>query len=445
MFSKPLIIIHGWSDSSRSFHKLAQLIESQTGRTAQEINLADYLSMDDAISFYDLAAAMQNAWRLSGLPHSPASVDVIAHSAGGLVVRTWLQLYFSAGNSPIKNLVLLAPANFGSQLAHKGRAFYGRILKGFSGERMFQVGAQLLKELELASPFTFELALADRFNEHSYYGPGKILCTVLCGNTGYSGISAAANEDGSDGTVRVAAANLNCALLDIDFSNDPLHPNYNYLQASGSTAFAIMDGENHHTIVGGEPDFSNPQTLEFIIQGLHIKDQQFAAWCTKLERHNQLMMNANLSIQSKHGFQNTLCQVENQFGQAIEEYFLEFYGIGLNEKKVAELFHASLIQSVHAYSENHSYRSLYIDCTALYQTFAAMNEHLLLSLTAYPALNQQGDVGYRTFTDSEIGSIAISKAELASLFQENRSLLVRIKLRREQSSKIFQIKPYTEV
>ncbi|MDF2867282.1 MAG: alpha/beta hydrolase, partial [Gammaproteobacteria bacterium] len=233
MSNRPLIIIHGWSDSSASFIKLAKLIEAQMGRHVQVINLADYLSMDDEITFFDLAAAMQAAWLAKQLPTQKGSVDILAHSTSALVVRNWLQLYYADGNTPIKHLVLLAPANFGSTLAHKGRAFYGRVLKGFSSKKIFQVGAKLLKGLELASPFTFNLALADRFNKVSYFGSSDILCTILMGNTGYTGISAAANEDGGDGTVRIASANLNCALVDIDFNTDPLQPTYTYKPSTG--------------------------------------------------------------------------------------------------------------------------------------------------------------------------------------------------------------------
>jgi len=118
MSNKPLILIHGWSDSSASFKLLAKIIETQIGRQVQAINLADYVSMDDEVTLYDLAAAMQAAWLTHKLPTAPNSADIIAHSIGALVIRTWLN-YYSKTKPPIKNLLLLAPANFGSALAHK--------------------------------------------------------------------------------------------------------------------------------------------------------------------------------------------------------------------------------------------------------------------------------------------------------------------------------------
>lgn len=442
MSDRPLLIVHGWSDSSASFKKLASLIETQISRHVQEINLTDYISMDDDIMFFDLAAALQHAWLAKGLPTTPGSVDVIAHSTGGLVVRTWLQCYYVQGSSPIKNLVLLAPANFGSALAHKGRAFLGRVIKGFNSEKMFQVGSRLLKGLELASPFTFNLALADRFNEQSYFGPGEILCTVLVGNKGYSGIAAAANEDGSDGTVRIASANLNCALVDIDFYPDPLKPSYTYTPSSGQTAFAIMDGENHSTIIGQDGGFASKDTLSFILRGLLVTDNEFEKWCDETARHTQLMANLGIDVPSKHGFQNTVCKVYDQFQQPVDDYFLEFFGSGRHEEQMAELFHDEAITNIHPFCDDPSYRSLYINCTKLYQEFNKANHKLLISLTALPEFEKPGDVGYRTFSDEDMGSLVLKPEDFVTIFQENRTVLVRIKLKREQSARIFKIKQY---
>jgi pimeloyl-ACP methyl ester carboxylesterase len=443
MSNRPLLIIHGWSDSSTSFNSLAQLIEAQIGRNVQVINLADYLSMDDEITLFDLAAAMQTAWLGKQLPLQKGAVDIIAHSTGALVVRLWLQLYYANGAVPIKNLVLLAPANFGSALAHKGRAFYGRIIKGFNSEKMFQVGAKILKGLELASPFSFNLAIADRFNENNYFGQGDVLCTVLVGNTGYSGISAAANEAGSDGTVRIAAANLNCAMVDIDFSIDPLHPTYHYKSSYGQVAFAIMDGENHSSIINGAGGFRSTDTLPFIIQSLMVTDQDFTQWVEQTAKHTQLITNLGVQNSNKQGFQQIICHVDDQFQQAVPDYFIEFYGENEHTDRIAELFHVDTIQDVHPYGNDTSYRCLYMNCTRLYQAFNQYQHKLLISLTALPEFIKQGEVGYRTFTDTDIGSVAIMPEDFVNLFQDNRSLIVRIKLKREQSPRVFEIKALT--
>src|SRR3989344_1494069 len=175
---KPLVIIHGWSDDARSFRKLAHALEKELNRTAQQINLADYVSMDDEVTYDDLVAAMMKAWQDRSLPQTLKSVDVVVHSTGGLIIRHWLIKYFKPDQAPIDHLVMLAPANFGSPLAHKGQSFYGRIIKGFNSKKIFQVGKKLLEGLEVGSEYTWNLAMQDRFDDAIFYDTDKILCSV---------------------------------------------------------------------------------------------------------------------------------------------------------------------------------------------------------------------------------------------------------------------------
>ncbi|MDF2867987.1 MAG: alpha/beta hydrolase, partial [Gammaproteobacteria bacterium] len=199
-------------------------------------------------------------------------------------------------------------------------------------------------------------------------------------------------------------------------------------------------GENHRSIINQDGGFRSAETLGFIIQGLMVTEQEFEDWCEKMAAHTRLITNLGSIHPSKQGFQNTICYVSDQFQQQVTEYFLEFYGAGKNTAKVAELFHVDTIQNVHPYGDNNSYRSLYMNCTRLYQAVNRANHKLLISLTALPEFRKQGDVGYRTFTNEDIGSIVVAPGDFVTLFQENRTLLLRIKLRREQSARVFKIK-----
>lgn len=436
MDERPLIIFHGWSDHAKSFIRLAGLIEKRLKRKSQLIDLADYVTMDDAVTYNDIVTAMARAWKREGLPETPGSVDVIVHSTGGLVIRDWLVRNYEPDDAPIKHLVMLAPANFGSPLAHKGRAFYGRVLKGFSGRHLFQVGSKLLKGLELASPYTWQLAMKDRFSDRSYYEPGRVLCTVLVGNTGFQGISAAANEVGSDGTVRIACANMNCAHVEADFYTDPLHPTYKMQKSCGITAFGVLNDENHSTIVGKNNGPRNPATLESIIRGLTVSDHAFVEWCQTLHE---------MTLQSERGhpiplFQNIVMSVDDQFKMRVGDYFMEFYQ-DKNNDWFNQRFHEKIIQTVHAYEDDKSFRSFNINCNE-YDTLAKRSwETMSISLTACPALERRGNlVGYRTYTDVDIGSIALNKEEAQRWFVPNRTLLFNIKLRREQASEVFEMK-----
>lgn len=435
--TRPLVIIHGWSDNATSFKPLAQLLEHQLNRSPQFINLANYISLDDEVTFADLVAAMSNAWLKQKLPTSPAAVDVVVHSTGGLIIRDWLTHYFTPETAPIKHLLMLAPANFGSPLAHKGQAFIGRVVEGFNGQKDFQVGEKLLKGLELASPYSWQLAMRDRFGPQEFYGPGKILCTVLVGNTGYNGISAAANEDGTDGTVRVSTANLNCAYLTVDFYHDPLHPKYSYKVSNGATAFAVIPDENHSTIAGKYNGPRNPLSVTYMKQALEIEDQVFLQWCDILKTHTEQVMLQGAQVTYTHGFQNTVCFVQDQFNQHVQDYFMEFFCEEEGSSWFEDIFHRNILGTTHPYSKDSSYRSLYVDCTLLAAQLTKDWQAMNMSLTAMPQISRNKNVGYCTFTDKDIGSIAISKQQVPELFMPNRTLLVEILLRRQQADNLF--------
>ncbi|MGV8364783.1 alpha/beta hydrolase, partial [Pseudomonas aeruginosa] len=109
-----------------------------------------------------------------GLSRAPRTVDVVVHSTGALVLRDWLTRHFDPASAPVKRFLMLAPANFGSPLAHKGRSFIGRVLKGWN-RFVGQTGTQVLKGLELGSPYSWQLAERDLFGAEAWYGAGRLL------------------------------------------------------------------------------------------------------------------------------------------------------------------------------------------------------------------------------------------------------------------------------
>lgn len=436
---RPILIIHGWSDTDSSFVRLGELIVGKTGRDVQHINLADYVSLDDSVLMDDLVSAMDVAWKDKKLPRQPSSMDVIVHSTGGLIVRDWLTRYFTPTKSPIKHLLMLAPANFGSPLAQKGRALIGRVVVGLRSKKIFQTGTHILKALELASPYAWDLAMRDRFGRADYYGKGKILCTVLIGNTGYRGIRAAANEPGMDGTVRVSTANLNCAYCELDFTHPSGKPTFTMTPSQGTTAFGVMAGENHATIAAKDKGFANPNTLEMICRALSVTDAGFSAWCAELENQNQAVMQAGVEQTNTQGFQTTVCHLVNQYEKGVDDYFIEFFSDRADDDKLSEFFHSKVIRSVHAYQDDPSYRSLFVNCTRIQTILNNGYGRLHVSLTAMPAYGGSQLVGYESYDKDTFGELSLDKARIKQLFQENRTLLIKIKITRTQSEKLFQI------
>ncbi len=462
MPERPIVILHGWSDTSATFEPLARLLRARLWREVSIVSLADYVSMEDEVRFDDVAEAMDVAWRRHGLPRGKGAVDAVVHSTGGLVVRDWLARHSTPARAPVKHLVMLAPANFGSHLAHKGRSFIGRVYKGFVAKkpegRAFETGTHILRGLELASPYTWRLAERDRFGRGgTMYRPGNVLCTVLVGNRGFRGISSIANEDGSDGTVRASTANMDCVRIGAVFPARPAAGGagveYTLEESSGSTAFGLLEHHNHGTItlshrrrpIGeGGRDTPDGDLLEKIVRGLTVDDDGFEAWRQELEAGNRaLLPEAPRRDARNHGFQNTVVHVRDQYGVGVDDHLLEFYEDDHDRGDlVARLFHESAIRKVHKYSGDASYRSVYVDCTRLARTIDKVHEALSLSITAYPELDERTPVGFTTLGSGGRGGVRIPRDAIARFFAPHRTALVTLQLTRQQSEATFRFREH---
>lgn len=448
---KPLLIIHGWSDGSDSFIPLAEALEKKTGRTVEQVWLGNYVSLDDDVQMKDLVHGLSRAWNDRKLPTAPKSVDVIIHSTGGLIIRDWIHTMYTSKRKkpPVNNLVMLAPANFGSPLAHKGRALYGRVIKGFGSTKRFETGTNILKALEMASPYTWELAQNDRLSS-SPFTPGGVRTTVIVGNTGYRGISALANEDGSDGTVYVSTACMNCEHIVIDFPPMPKKPRIKSKKPStGVTAMLVMNDFDHSSIAFKDEEHGdNAILLNKITKAVGLSNaQEFNKWVKSCNSHTKKVMREYSDDASKHGYQNTVFRVRDDHGFDVTDYVVEFYNdVELNLfDRFSELFNKDVVSTVHAYKDNSAYRSFMIDCTRLYKLIDENNEHLRISLSAMPDYHDPKNVvGYRTFGNNDIDYIELSASEVKKFFKPNRTLLVDIILKREQKKELFTINKLNE-
>jgi pimeloyl-ACP methyl ester carboxylesterase len=451
---KPLVIIHGWSDYAESFVALADALEEKTNRTVENIWLGNYISLDDDVQMSDLVKGLALAWKDHKLPVKARGADVIVHSTGGLIIRDWMNTYYVAKGEkpPVNNLVMLAPANYGSPLAHKGRAFYGRVLKGFKSRKRFQTGTQILKALEMASPYSWELAQRDRFAKNVFSSAG-VRATVIVGNTGYGGISSLANEDGSDGTVYVSTANLDCDYLMIDFPSLPKQPKARPIKASkGASAFLVVDEHNHSSVALKDEDHDgNTTLLRSIVKALNMPNAaDFNKWIKSCNTKTRSVMRKyeDDDDEYKHGFQNTVFRVRDDQGFDVTDYVIEFYNdanLGIFDR-FAELFNKRVLSKVHTFGDNPAYRSFMINCTELYKLIDEDGESLRISLSAMPDINDDKNmVGYRTFEDNDIGCIELGPKEIKQYFKPNRTLFVDIKLTREQKKELFTIRRVDDV
>ncbi len=151
----PIVLVHGYSDMGASFRTWRDLLQAR-GYDATTIHIGNYVSLSNEVTIKDIAEGFDRALReRAGLkPDEP--FDAIVHSTGMLVVREWLVAYASR-NERLKHLVGLAPATFGSPMAHKGRSWLGAIFKGGKepGPDFMEAGDLVLAGLELGSRYTW--------------------------------------------------------------------------------------------------------------------------------------------------------------------------------------------------------------------------------------------------------------------------------------------------
>jgi hypothetical protein len=220
-FPTTLVFVHGWSvRSTETYGKLPERLRSEAAKRGVALDvkhvwLGKYVSFRDEVQVADVARGFDAAVRreLAG-----ERFACVTHSTGGPVVREWWQRFYldrkSAPLCPMSHLVMLAPANFGSALAQIGKSRLSRVKTFFQG---VEPGTGVLDWLELGSPESWEL------NRKWIAAPKKIVETsgvfpfVLTGQTIarslYDHLVPYTGEAGSDGVVRVAAANLNATYV----------------------------------------------------------------------------------------------------------------------------------------------------------------------------------------------------------------------------------------
>lgn len=466
-----LAIIHGWSDTSESFERLAdRLVQEVADLEVQHVVLGDYVSMDDRVTLDDLAEALGRAWvdPRNNLPQTARSTDIIVHSTGALVVRAWMTKYYEPRTNPVRRFVMLGAANFGSHLAHKGRSFAGRVMKGLNKKHADKIrngprlhtGTKILEGLELASSYTRELAEKDCFASEKWYGQGRVLCTSIVGSSGYTNIAAAANEPGSDGTVRVSTANLNPTRILLNFADNPKDPGFEHEPANGLTAFARINHENHSTIALKHGGPRESFTIETIKSALRVDDRTFEGFAKELEFLNSQSRKDGLDDPQTNPYQNTIVRVIDHHDQPVNDYFLELFakkrpeadptsGKTLHPAKTPDVHHEltrylqeKVLGKVHTNRLDPSSRSFMINTHRLFSKFGEhVNRSLYISITAMPNIDETGSVGYRTLEYNDIGSICVEPRMLPTLFAPDRTALFTIRIRREQHPYLFDFKP----
>ena len=402
---RQVVILHGWSDNSDSFKPLASFLK-RNGLQPHPIHLGDYESLRNDVRIDDVAKRMEEVIRLaqsrSGGNKLAAKFDMIVHSTGGLVARHWISAFYQSRPCPVQNLVMLAPANFDSALAHLGRSMLGRVAKGW--KTGFETGDEMLYALELGSPYQWELAQQDLFvpedrtarSTPALYGSEKVRPFVLVGSYPYQELTARiTNENGSDGTVRVAAANLNCQGTTVDFSGsaralrDPaVRPWQKRGGANIEFPLAVLPDRTHGSIVqpgaaGGSQDPTvQGQLGRLILQALRTTGASYTGVAREWRKISgttralasdddarKRLFKSKSEADYYHEYFQIVVRAEDEFGTPIPDYFARFAkkpARGLfralsNMDRASVFFHDEVLESVHTHRRAPEYRNFYID------------------------------------------------------------------------------------
>jgi len=216
-----VVFVHGWSvTNTDTYGELPRRLETEARAAGvniqiKEIFLGRYISFHDEVRVGDISRAFRTAVadELSGALKDGKRFVCITHSTGGPVIRHWWHRYYQtvpkSGVCPMSHLIMLAPANFGSALAQLGKGRLSRLNSWFKG---VEPGQGVLDWLELGSGPAWDLNIHWIRSDGGQIGAKGIFPFVLTGQSidraFYDHLNTYTGELGSDGVVRVAAANL---------------------------------------------------------------------------------------------------------------------------------------------------------------------------------------------------------------------------------------------
>lgn len=476
-----LAILHGWSDTSASFQPLRAWLGAH-GHPTTDVWLGDYISLDDDVRVEDVAKRMKavvDALIADGTLAS--SFDLIVHSTGALVAREWLATFYPDGaGCPVKRLVMLAPANFGSRLAAVGKSMIGRLIKGLNNR--LETGEEMLRALELASPYQWNLTRRDLLQPPeqaaagapavSPFGVGKVLPFVIIGTRAYdSGVQQIVNEDGSDGTVRVPAGNLNVVGMTLDFSRpgpdgapriQPWPSRTGNLQIPLAVLPERDHGEITHPETNGRAGPGTGARLgQLILDALACGEADYAGlqadWAaiTKAtgdlgdfgdEHDPQFVAARDRVFEGQdhpgpahfHRYLQLIVKVTDDYGNLVKDYFLEFSDPAtknnVSRDRTVITFHKDVLEDVHNNSTTSAFRCLYIDHTDLMKIFYDQNAALAVSISAAPP-------GRNVKYFDSAKEMALGRVELHAQNLQEREALTDTRIFRNQTHFIEVIIP----
>ncbi|MDR9390674.1 MAG: hypothetical protein RI554_01440 [Trueperaceae bacterium] len=200
--ARPVVLLHGFGGRPEGYRAWISSLRA-AGRPVVLPLHYDVRSND--VDLDDLAEALDRTLRRDARLAGGAPFDAFVHSTGLLVLAAWLAREPTRA-ARLRWVVGLAPATFGSPLAHLGRGMLAGVFRGDwrPGPDFLEGGDRVLRALELASPTAWRLADAwspPAGGAPPGSGPHLLLVGGAGSRTGPAGL---VHPAGSDGVVRVA-------------------------------------------------------------------------------------------------------------------------------------------------------------------------------------------------------------------------------------------------
>ena len=365
----------------------------------------------------------------------------------------------------MSHLIMLAPANFGSALAQLGKGRVSRLKSWFQG---VEPGQGVLDWLELGSPESWDLN-HDWIHQGTdpIEGESPVFPFVLTGQTVdrklYDNLNPYTGELGSDGVVRIPAANLNATYIRlVQNSHDAANPNELVLDkkrymTTQQTAFALIRGRAHSGEKKGilrsiEDDGKPHPTVRVILACLKVRTAaEYAKVRQNFASENEKVREREL-IERQSGFFKTryfihdqrsmvIIRLRDHLGHVVTDFDFLLTGKGNNPDLLPEGFfvdsqrnsrdrgtltyfinHAMIGGSgpIRYKPDNHTVRSASAPMTSLG-----------VRITPRP---DDGFVHYREAV------LRASKQHLTSFLKADQTTLVDIVLRRVLGRGVFELK-----
>lgn len=484
-----VVFVHGWSvTNTDTYGGLPARLHTEASAQGidiqiEEIYLGRYISFHDEVRVSDISRAFRTAIddELSEVLKDGTRFVCITHSTGGPVIRDWWHRYYEtvpqSGICPMSHLIMLAPANYGSALAQLGKSRLSRLKSWFGG---VEPGQGVLDWLELGSEESWNLNTEWIISDGSQINPKGVFPFVLTGQyidrSFYDNLNTYTGELGSDGVVRVAAANLCGTYIKlvqetpklkqgkkIEFIANELKKDL--FKQAPNTALRVISGKSHsgkdmgimRSVKEDQGDKVSQETLDSILACIKVQtEEQYKKLCAqflaesedvqdkeRLEVETNLFRSDTFFIHDK--FSMVIFRVRDEEDHPVTDYDLILTaGPNADPNHLPEGFFVDR-QRNHVNSETITY---FINYDVMMGIGAVMDKEGKVIREAIKGAEMLGfkivarpDSGFVHYLPCEIKA---SQEMLKTVLRPNSTTLIDIRLRRVVRKNVFRVDKMVE-